>query len=47
MYQKELNELSKEKLVEMCDELLSEMWNNGTFSNHYILTMIKEMKKQM
>jgi hypothetical protein len=46
LYKEKLKELPKEKLIEMCNDLLCEMWNNGTFSNNYIMTMIKEAKKQ-
>jgi hypothetical protein len=46
LYEKELEMLSKEDLVSLCNELLTEMWNDGTFSNHYIVTMLKDKKEE-
>ncbi len=46
MYKNELSTLSKDKLIELCNDLLTEMWNNGDFSNHAILTMLNELSKE-
>ncbi len=46
MYKNELSKVSKENLVELCNDLLTESWDNGRLSNHYILTMLKELAKE-
>lgn len=42
MYKDQLNKLPKESLVEICNDLLEELWDNGAFSNNYILKMLRE-----
>ena len=44
MYEDKLKDVPKDKLVVLCSDLLSEMWNTGVLSNHAICKMIREMK---
>lgn len=36
MWKKDLEKLTKDQLIELCNDLLYEQWDRGNFSNYFI-----------
>lgn len=45
MWEKDLEKLTKDQLIELCNDLLYEQWDKGNFSNHFIKSLLREISE--